>query len=446
MSDDLAALTEWAAGLDVATAPVEVGRRATDLLIDTVAVAALGSGRPELIALTRSVGATTPEGPATAVGSERGWPVGTAALLTGSAVAADQLQDGHRLARGHPASHVAPAVLALAEALDHDLDEARTALLAGYEVGVRVGRAMGGTPAGVHDIGTWGQVAVSAGVARLLAPGDAAAIRRAVELSAAAVLLTDARTVFAGCTGSHLFLGLSIQHGLAVAQAAVAGLAAEPGTVDRHLFGVAGAAPGRLDRGGDWEILGGYLKRHPSCAHLHGVNDAVADLVTRGMTAERIRSVQVDVFAGAAGFGAVADTELAARFSIPTTVAVALVTGRLDETTMTDEVVGSAPVRELAARVATRHDPALDAGYPDGRPARVRVELTDGSTQVAEVGRTAWDADRCPEPGEVDAKARRLLRGRFGPAGEEIVALLRAGERPRVIGGRLRELAGTPQR
>ena len=60
-----------------------------------------------------------------------------------------------------------------------------SAVLAGYEAGVRVGRAMGGTPAGVHDIGTWGQVAVAAATARLLAPGDADAARRASATAAA---------------------------------------------------------------------------------------------------------------------------------------------------------------------------------------------------------------------------------------------------------------------
>jgi hypothetical protein len=45
-------------------------------------------------------------------------------------VAADQLQDGHRLARGHPASHVVPAVLALAEERDLDGRAVLSAVLA----------------------------------------------------------------------------------------------------------------------------------------------------------------------------------------------------------------------------------------------------------------------------------------------------------------------------
>ncbi|HEU4331650.1 MAG TPA: MmgE/PrpD family protein, partial [Lapillicoccus sp.] len=120
-------------------APPEVRDRVVDLVADCVAVAALGSGRSELRRLAEVHDRLTPPGPASALGSPRGWPALTAMYLNASAMAADQLQDGHRLARGHPASHVVPAVLALAEQVDADGTELLSAVLAGYEAGVRVG-------------------------------------------------------------------------------------------------------------------------------------------------------------------------------------------------------------------------------------------------------------------------------------------------------------------
>ncbi|MEP6630839.1 MAG: MmgE/PrpD family protein, partial [Lapillicoccus sp.] len=199
---DLAGLVAAVAGTRWADAPQPVRDRVVDLVADCVAVAALGSGRAELRRLLALHARLTPPGPSSVLGSPRGWPPLTAMLLNATALAADQLQDGHRLARGHPASHVVPAVLALAEQTGADGGEVLSAVLAGYEAGVRIGRAMGGTPAGVHDIGTWGQVAVAAATARLLAPGDADAALRAIELAGSAVLLTDAHTVFAGHAGS----------------------------------------------------------------------------------------------------------------------------------------------------------------------------------------------------------------------------------------------------
>ena len=247
---DLSGLATAVAGTRWADAPEPVRDRVVDLVADCVAVTALGSGRAELRRLVALHDRLTPPGPSSVLGSPRGWPALSAMLLNATALAADQLQDGHRLARGHPASHVVPAVLAMAEQTGADGAEVLSAVLAGYEAGVRVGRAMGGTPAGVHDIGTWGQVAVAAATARLLAPGDAGAARRALELAGSAVLLTDAHTVFAGHAGSHTFLGSSVQSGAAQGLAAVAGLAAAPGSLAHHLGSVGRGGLGPLAAGG----------------------------------------------------------------------------------------------------------------------------------------------------------------------------------------------------
>jgi len=421
------ATTSWA------DAPEAVRDRVVDLVADTVAVAALGSGRKELRALVDAY-AATPEGAASVPGSSRGWPASTAAFLTGCAVAADQLQDGHRPARGHPASHVATAVLAVAQEQGSTGAEVLSAVLAGYEAGARVGRAMQGTPVGVHDIGTWGEVAVAAGVARLLAPGDTEAAARAIGLAAAAVLLTDAGSVFHGATGGHAFLGLSVQAGVDVARSAVAGLAPLPGALDRHLGAVAASAwtPGALAEGVGpqgwtrWEVLQGYVKAHPSCAHLHGVDDAVADLVAGGLHADEVRSVEVRCTASAAAFDQPAGDELRARFSVPTSVAVAIVTGRLDETTVTDEVVLRPDVVALAGRVRVVADPALELLTSEGRPAEVVVTLVDGSTATAGARRPRGDGDRAFDRDQLREKSSRLLRHRFAEAGAPVLDAVHA--------------------
>ncbi|WP_433616544.1 MmgE/PrpD family protein [Dactylosporangium sp. CA-139114] len=439
------ALAATAAATDWSAAPAAVRERVVDLVADTVAVAALGSGRAELAALAAGGGGGS--GHATVVGSAHGWPVASAQFLNGSAIAADQLQDGHRAARGHPASHVVPGVLAVAEERDASGTALLSAVLAGYEVGVRVGRAMGGTPQGVHDIGTWGQVGVAAGVARLLAPGDAAAMRRAIELAASAVLLSDAAAVFGGYSGGHAFLGASVHLGASLGGAAVAGLEPRPGALERHLAAVAarGWEPSALTDGRDrYEVLHGYTKAHPTCAHLHGVNDAVADIVRVTGPLADVAAVEVRAFAHAAGFDQVADSELAARFSVPTSVAVALLTGRLDETTLTTQTVRSAAVRDLAARVRVTHDPALDAGYPDGRPARVRVVRADGTELTGSADRPRGDDERAFSRDAVRDKAGRLLDHRFpGHAGPVLAAIDGlAGDAPvRDLGARLREAA-----
>ncbi len=123
--------------------------------------------------------------------------------------------------------------------------------------------------------------------------------------------------------------------------------------------------------GSSTRCCGGYIKSHPTCAHLHGVNDAVADLLAARADWRDVAAVGSGAFADAARFDAVAGGELAARFSVPTSVAVALLFGRLDETTLTDELVRLAAVRDLAARVRSRTTRRSTPATRAGRPARV---------------------------------------------------------------------------
>jgi len=429
--------------ISFAEAPGVVRERVVDLIADTIATIAFGSRRAEIRALQSEMTAGDASGGATVIGSRAGWPGTTAAFLNASAGATDQLQDGHRPGRGHPASHVVPALLALAEERDLSGEDLLSSVLAGYETGVRLGRAMGGTNPGVHDIGTWGSVGIAAGVARLLRPGDTAASMRAIELAQSAVLLTDAATIFTGADGGHAFLGASAQLGLTLGIAAVSGLAPLPGSLERHFGPVAARELDRapVDEWDSYEVLGGYVKMHPTCAHLHGVNDAVADLPP--IDVADIVDIEVRAFAAAAAFDEIADTELAARFSVPSSVAVALAHGGLDETTLTAESVASS--RELASRVRVIHDPALDAGYPHGRPARVTVRLSDGSKLTASADRPRGDADRAFARDELRQKAQRLLTHRFGSvhAGRILDAIhaLPFGGTPRDVGRALRVAA-----
>jgi 2-methylcitrate dehydratase PrpD len=442
--DWVGALAASAATTDIDEVPAVVRERLRLVVIDCLALAAFGSRRPELHRLADVVGTPSPLGASTVLGHGVGRSSGVAAFLNAAAMAADQYQDGHRPARGHPASHVVPAVFALAEESDASNRTALSSVLAGYEVGTKVGMAMNGTPAGIHDIGTWGEIAVAAAVAHLVMPRDPDAVRRAIELAASAVLITDASTIFSGHTGGHTYLAASTTTGMLLGQAAAAGLEAKDDAVDRHFARVAAAdwAPSPpsedVTAGPTHEVMNGYIKLHPTCAHLHGVNDAVEDILMElrarqgasTSVGNRVVRVVVETYAQASTFDSVADSELAARFSIPTVVAVALLDGALDAARMTDDLVQSEAVTDLARRVRVVHRRELDAGYPAGRPARATVELDDGSVLQASSARPRGDSDHPGSVGPIEDKAARLLRARFGPARKDCSRPCPAGRAP----------------
>ena len=417
-----ALLGQAAAATTADTTPSELKARARFLVADVLACAVSAWNRPELAALREAL--VTGDGPASVIGRREGTTPALAALVNALPVAAEQLQDGHREARGHPASHVVPAVLAAAESCGADGEDLVAAVLAGCETGILIGSAMGGTPDGVHDIGTWGTVGAAAGVAHVLSGGAADAVAAAIDLAAATPTRPDAATVFSGATAQHLLLSLSVQTAVVAGAAAVAGLRAPDGTLERHFLPTVGRQVDAavLERGtseGRWaryRLADGYVKRHPTCAHLHGVDDAVEDLLALGpLDPADVETITVRTYAAAAGFADPAPVnDLAARFSIPCSVAAAIADGSSRPDRFRPEVLADPLVTSLARRVRVVHDPALDAGYPAGRPAVVTVTMTGGEARKAHAGRPRGDGPGALADPAVAAKPRRLLTAAVG--------------------------------
>lgn len=417
------AATEWAA---LGTA---VRTQALDLFRDTLAVIAAGSVHPAFAPWLARAAQAEP-GPCTALGHAAGVPAATAALLNGGATTVLQWQDGHRLARGHPASHLVPALLALAEAHDAPAERVLSAFVGGYEAGVRIGIALGGLRAPLHDGGTWATLGTAAACARLLG-GDAGAIAAALESAATLAPMGWRDTVSRGATVHHLFIGLGASTALACAQSALAGLEAIPGTIEGFFGPRAGAAfePRALVRDvapeGGWSrfaITDAYFKWHPVCAHFSGLADALALLQEaerassgRALGHDDVVAAEVALYATALEYDAPQPVnDLAARFS-----AAAITYAALD----VDGLPGPALARACADpvarawldRVTVVHDPALDAGYPAGRPARVSLRLADGELRSAAVRDVRGDSARPLSAAERARKCELALSRAMDP-------------------------------
>jgi len=412
-----------------------------DLFLDALGVIAAGSLHADMNSLVVQVAPAS--GPATLMGTGTGVAMRDAVLLNAANITVLQLQDGHALAKGHPASQLLPVVLAIAERNGTDATALLSAFVAGYEVGARVGIALGGVLPWLHDTGNWATLGAATAAAHLLSAGDSTVIEHSIDGAASLGLFFDRFTTVAGATLHHLYPALATSHALAVAEGSAAGLTPRSGSLVDFYGPRLGEAfePELLtqgieaDRWTSFELLNGYFKLHPSCAHLHGVNDAVAELMaTEDINEAAVAAVEVDTFGPAMEIDSHAPcNDLAARFSAAATVAAALRYGRLDERGLQD-LAGLAP---LMQKIQVRHDPDLDAYAPEGRPGRVMVQLQDGQTLTREViyprGTPTAPANR----GERHRKARELLQRRYGAAGAEriIATVLALGE-----GGSVTEL------
>ena len=414
-------------------APEPVRRQTLALIADTFAVIAAGGADPSLQpVLARMAGEA---GRSTAVGMANGVPVATAALFNGAATTVLQLQDGHRIARGHPMSHVLPAAFAVAEDIGAATEDFLSAVVAGYEVCARIGKALGGLQTLLHDTGTFGAIGAAVATAHLLSKGDAACLAEAIEGSAAVALFPYRDTAMAGATVHHLYVGLGAANGVTAGKAAAFGLTGLSGTLETFFGPRAGTAfnaavltDGVGDGGWtDYELMQAYFKLHPTCAHLNGVNDAVRDLLSSGVSAAEIATIDVAIYGYALEYN-VADpqNDFSARFSIPYAAAIAFVTGPLTATSINQAVLADPAVRDLAARVIVRHDPELDSGYPAGRPTTVSVAMRDGTKRSAKTAFPRGDSGNPLSDEERDHKVLALLGLRFGAAAaQRILRLLK---------------------
>lgn len=411
--------------------PSPLQAHAIDLVIDSIAVMSGGSVDPAMVSLRGTI--TSCNGPSTVIGPGYGAATRDAVLLNAATITVLQRQDGYSDAIGHPASQLVATLLPIAEQRGTGARGFLEAFVGGYEVAARIGTALGGVPTHLHDIGNWVTLGVSAAAASLLSGGDARSVAAAIEGSASLGLAFDRYTTSAGATMHHLYPGMVAVEALSVGEAAAAGLLAVPGTVERFYSRYSGRHfdPTALVAGVDatgWDrylIGGGYVKLHPSCAHLHGVNDAVDLLIAEERVREQdVEHVELAVFDDAMRIESRdPHNELAARFSARATVAAALRYGHLDDTGL----LNPTELEPLMRRIDVRHDPSLDRHKPAGRPGRVTVTLKDGRVVSREVIHPRGTPQVPATETERLQKARTLLSRPYGEARtEKIIETVRA--------------------
>src|SRR5207249_6612757 len=166
LSDYLFQLARHAAEIRLDALPASAITATKLVLLDTLGAIVAGSRLDGNVRLARLASARARHGAATLLGygsrSDAFW----AALTNATAGVALEVDEGSRLGGCDPAIHVVPAALAVAEERGLDGRRLLESLVAGYEVGSRIG---GATTArsNVHSHGTWGTISTAVTVAKL---------------------------------------------------------------------------------------------------------------------------------------------------------------------------------------------------------------------------------------------------------------------------------------
>jgi 2-methylcitrate dehydratase PrpD len=416
--DYLARLAAFAHGTTLGNLPASTVAAAKLVLLDTVGAIVAGCALPENTRLARMASTRAPHGSCTLVGHALKSDALLATFTNATAGVALEVDEGNRLGGGHPAIHVIPGALAVAEEMGAGGGRLLEAVLAGYEVGSRLGGATL-TRSNVHSHGTWGTISTAVAVARLhdLPAGE---IRHVINLSASMSPANSWTPALEGATVRNAYPGRSGLEGILAVDLHRAGFTALDdapsdvyGTILADRFDPADAVAGL---GESFRIEQNYFKLHACCRMNHPALDAIMALrAEHRFTGDEVATVRVTTIP----FGLrMAETEprnmLGAKFSIPYAVAAALVLGRTDTGAFEERVLDDERILAMAKRVEVAADGEMTLKRADYPTAHVRIGLRDGRVLSRSTGVVRGDAANPVPSGEVVAKFSSLASGPLG--------------------------------
>ncbi|MCX7175712.1 MAG: MmgE/PrpD family protein [Proteobacteria bacterium] len=423
-------LAEFIADLKYADIPPDVIVAAKKLFIDWLG-SALAGKQAKAVAILESFAATmgSPSGPSEILVSRKTTSPYFAALVNAAASHMVEQDDVHNSSVFHPGTVIFPPVLAAAQAEGSSGAEMLVAVIAGYEVGIRVGEFLGRSHYQVfHTTGTAGTVAAAAAVSRLYrldadrtldalgsagtqAAGlweflrDAADSKQLHTAKAAADGLLSAWIARQGYTGARRILE--------GAQGMAAGMSSD-------------ADPARLvDRLGDrWAIVETSYKWHASCRHTHPAADALQALMQReDLTQADIVEVAARVHQGAIDvLGPVVDPQTIhqAKFSMGTVLALIAVHGKAGLMEFERHALTDPQVTAFRHKVHMVLDDEVNATYPRQWIGKVDVRTVDGRSLSARVDVPKGDPGNSLTRQELEDKALFLAQFRDGASAEEM--------------------------
>lgn len=381
-------LADFVAEIDPTRLPQELVERTRMLVLDLAGNAVRArhesESTPALLAAAEALGFG--KGDTRVFGDPKGYSAAGAALINGALGHSLDFDDTHAEAVLHPGATVIPAALAAAEMSGASGAVTLAAIVAGYEVALRLALAL---PAGAHyDRGfhpsaTCGAFGAAAATARVFGL-DAARVASAfgIALSQASGSL---QFLANGAWTKRFQVGWAAMAGLTAATLAREGYkgASEP-FEGRHGFLRSYApnpAPERAvrDLGGEWELMATAVKPYPSCRWGHAAIDAALALrAEHGLEAAEIESATIGISrAGMLLIGEPAAKKadprnvVDAQFSGPFVVATALSTGAMGWDSY--RLLEDARVRALTSRIHCENDPEIEAEFPAHMAGKLTV-------------------------------------------------------------------------
>jgi len=298
--------------------------------------------------------------------------------------------DTCRFSSVHVGPVVIPAAVALGELKNSSGQDLITAVVVGYDVAVRIGRAMypGDSNRGFHATGIIGPLGAAAAASKILGL-DKEQTANAIAITAG--WSSGVLEYFKSLESMALNMGRANQSGVLAALLAQKGFKGSDTIFEGGYFAKKGyldAFAGEYslelitkDLGKEYMIPLVAPKIHWGCRTLAGPIDAVMDIVTTNkLTAEDIEKINIKLYTEAVELERYpVKTRTDAIWSKRFGIAVAILTSEpVYPHRFTDEMVQDAKVQELIAKTNVEVDPELDKVFPETWPVIAEILTKDG--------------------------------------------------------------------
>lgn len=390
----------FAASLTFDRLPAEVVAKAKTCVLDTLGCCLFGATLPSVRKLAAIAAEEGAGGSATVMGFAQRASASMAALVNATSAHSFQLDEIHIQATLHPGSVAVPVVFALAQT-DRDVSgrEAITALVAGYETGLRVGIAARGSifTRGYHNQGVTGALVAGVSAGRLLGLGT---LPMQHTLGIAGSQAAGLMAVQEGAMAKSFHSGRAAQSGIYAAKLARSGYTGIPNVLEVPYGGFLSTLAGDYDGqaltaglGERWEILDvGYKPAPASNGSITAMTALDTIMREHGLEASQIERVIAHVSTNTlhhCGWEYTPDKVqgvLAAQMNLRYGLAVMALEREATAAQFAEDRLFLPQTMAFLPKVQVEHEPRYDGHAGVYRVAcRLQVHTRDGAAYETEV-------------------------------------------------------------
>ena len=371
-------------------------------------------------------------GSSSVLGLAEGRSTEVAALVNGALSHIVEMDDVERASVIHPAAVVIPAALAAADEVGASASQLLAAIAVGYEVAIRIGRAVGSKHYfHFHNTSTCGAFGAAAAAGWIYGLTEQQMVWALGNAGTQAAGLWEFNTE--GAQSKPLHTGRAAANGVLAAMLARGGVTGARRILEGARGFFAGLAPeGHVPRvieklDGPFKIGEVSIKPHASCRHTHAPIDAALKLREQLDTpVDKIQQIELSVYQAAQVLCDKPDPQSVAdaKFSLQYCVATALIRGQVglgqfDEASMSDQ-----SVRQLSRLVNISVDDHRESLYPQCWSSQ--LSITDASAEPfsAEIFNPKGDPENPLSQAELEQKFLGLAAYGLVPAQQVEMAQL----------------------